>query len=168
MKTVIQEIADDMADKAFREHYVESNIKNGIPFQILAMRNARNWTQKNLAQEADTQQTAISRAENPNYGNFNLSTLKKIAAAFDVALIVRFIPFSKLLKETVYIEPEDLRVPSFKDDKGMQNLGSKPGIVVSKSPLSFISFLPNRFTVSGEVETSHSGQPIREQASFRG
>jgi hypothetical protein len=35
--------------------------------------------------------------ENPNYGNQSLTSLKKIAAACDVALVVWFVPFSRML-----------------------------------------------------------------------
>jgi len=38
-----------------------------------------------------------ARLENPNYGKHSLTTLKKIAATCDVALVVWFIPFSRLL-----------------------------------------------------------------------
>jgi hypothetical protein len=37
-----------------------------------------------------------ARLENPNYGKHTLTTLKNIAAACDVALVVWFIPFGRL------------------------------------------------------------------------
>lgn len=50
-----------------------------------------------MADKIGTNQNAVYRAENPNYGKQTITTLKKIAAAFDVALVVRFAPFSELL-----------------------------------------------------------------------
>jgi len=50
-----------------------------------------------LADKIGSNQNAIYRAENPNYGKQTITTLKKIAAAFDVALVVRFVPFSELV-----------------------------------------------------------------------
>jgi hypothetical protein len=43
-------------------------------------------------------QNAVSRLENPFYGKATITTLKRIAAVFDVALVVRFVPFSRLVK----------------------------------------------------------------------
>lgn len=43
------------------------------------------------------QNNVSARLENPNYGKHSLTTLKKIAATCDVALVVWFIPFSRLL-----------------------------------------------------------------------
>lgn len=42
-------------------------------------------------------QNAISRLESPDYGKPTLTTLKRLAAALDVALVVRFIPFSEMV-----------------------------------------------------------------------
>lgn len=60
-----------------------------------------------------TKQETLSQWENPNYGNYTLRTLKKLAAAFDVGLLVRFVPFSELIHWTVRIKPERLAPPSF-------------------------------------------------------
>jgi transcriptional regulator with XRE-family HTH domain len=42
-------------------------------------------------------QNAISRLESVSYGKPTITTLKRLAAALDVALIVRFVPFSELV-----------------------------------------------------------------------
>jgi hypothetical protein len=42
-------------------------------------------------------QHAISRLESQGYGKPTLTTLKRLAAAMDVGLIVRFVPFSELV-----------------------------------------------------------------------
>jgi hypothetical protein len=42
-------------------------------------------------------QNAVSRLESPNYGKPTITTLKRLAAALDVGLIVRFVPFSELI-----------------------------------------------------------------------
>lgn len=68
-------------------------------------------------------QQAISRLENPSYGKATLTTLKRIAAAFDVGLLVEFVPFSQLMNRvsgTSYIErgfsPDTMNVPSFEQE----------------------------------------------------
>ena len=65
-------------------------------------------------------QNAISRLENPSYGKATLTTLKRLAAAFDVALIVRFVPFGQLV---------DWASSTPRIDTGLSNF--------SLSPLSF-------------------------------
>jgi len=42
-------------------------------------------------------QNAISRLESSNYGKPTITTLKRVAAALDVGLIVRFVPFSEMI-----------------------------------------------------------------------
>jgi len=42
-------------------------------------------------------QNAISRLESPEYGKQTITTLKRLAAAMDVGLIVRLVPFSELI-----------------------------------------------------------------------
>jgi len=68
-------------------------------------------------------QNAISRLESPWYGKATIRTLKRLAAAFDVGLVIRFVPFSKLVNwvsGTPYweegISPESLAVSSFTEE----------------------------------------------------
>jgi len=75
---------------------VDSHISKTLAFQTRALREKEGWSQQTLAEKIDSNQNAVYRAENPNYGKQTITTLKKIAAAFDVALVVRFVPFSEL------------------------------------------------------------------------
>lgn len=80
-----------------RAKFVESHVSKGLAFQIRSLREREKWSQQMLASEIGSNQNAVYRAENPNYGKQTLTTLRKIAAAFDVALVVRFVPFSELI-----------------------------------------------------------------------
>jgi transcriptional regulator with XRE-family HTH domain len=116
-KTYKQELLNDLKDKEYREAFVASHINNGISFQIKTMReNRNNMTQAELANLTGMKQTAISRLENPTYGHFTLNTLKNIASAFDVALMVKFVPFSELVKWDLNLSSESLNASSFKQD----------------------------------------------------
>jgi len=42
-------------------------------------------------------QNAISRLESPGYGKPTITTLKRLAAAMDVGLMVHFVPFSQMI-----------------------------------------------------------------------
>ena len=85
--------------KEARSRFVESHLDKSIAFQIRSLRDHHGWTQGVFAEKLGIkhQNNVSARLENPNYGKHSLSTLKKIAATCDVALVVWFIPFSRLL-----------------------------------------------------------------------
>ncbi len=111
-----ENIIKELKDKQYRDAFVSSHIDIGIPHQIRALRDQRKWTQHELAQHAAMKQERISVLENPNYGKYTLQTLKKIASAFDIALIVRFVPISDLVKWELNLSPEVLEAVSFNED----------------------------------------------------
>jgi transcriptional regulator with XRE-family HTH domain len=87
------------------------------------MREARGWSQEDVAKFVGMPQTAISRLESPSYGKATITTLKRMAKVYDVGLAVRFEPFSKLMSwvsGTPYIEngltSNALAVPSFGEE----------------------------------------------------
>jgi hypothetical protein len=61
-------------------------------------------------------QPRIAAMERPSGSEPNLRTLKRLASAFDVALIVRFAPFSELVEWAEKFSPDTFTVPSFEDD----------------------------------------------------
>ena len=111
-----------LKSKEHREAFVSAYVDQTIPFQIRALRlsKQRNWTQEKLAAEAGMKQERISALENPNYGQFSLKTLKQLASAFGVALIVRFASFGELAEWEINLSSESLEVPSFKQDPYFQ------------------------------------------------
>lgn len=111
-------------NREHREAFVSACTDQTIPLQIRALRLAkdRNWTQEELAKRACMKQERISACENPNYGKFNIGTLKQLAAAFDVGLIVRFAPFSELIEWEVNMSPESIEVPSFDQEDYFKDL----------------------------------------------
>jgi hypothetical protein len=77
-----------------------------------------------MEQKTGIKQQVISRLENPYYGKATLTTLKKMAAANDVGLLVEFVPYSELINRvsgTPYVErgyrPETMNVPSFEEEE---------------------------------------------------
>jgi transcriptional regulator with XRE-family HTH domain len=102
--------------RRYREAFVSSQLKRGIPFQVRALRKQRDWSQERLAQEANLTQGVISRAEDPDYGNLTLNTLLRIAAGFDVAFAGKFVPFSELGRWFLNQSETTVQVPSFDDD----------------------------------------------------
>jgi len=119
--TYKEELLLNLKDKEYRTSFVEAHINNGIAFQIKTMRG--DLTQEELGMLAGMKQEAICRLENPNYGSFTLKTLKQIASAFDVALIVRFVPFSDLINWDLDLSAESLKVLSFDEDLDFKKQG---------------------------------------------
>ncbi len=106
-----------------RARFVESHIDKGLAYQLRAMREAREWSQEQLAGKVGMPQTAISRLESTNYGKATITTLKRIARVYDVALEVCFVPFSKFVDRisgTPYLErglsSDALDVPGFEEE----------------------------------------------------
>jgi transcriptional regulator with XRE-family HTH domain len=110
-------IWDRFRSKAYRDAFVKSHLSTNVAAQIYSMREARGWTQEELAAAADMAQARISIMEDPSYQRFSLTTLKRLASAFDVALIVRFVPFSELLEWSISLTSERLAVPSYETDR---------------------------------------------------
>lgn len=104
-----------LQDKAYRDAFVGAQIDMGLPFQIRALREQRGWTQAQLAERAGMKQPRISAVERPGEGNLNIETLRRLAAAFDVGLVVRFAPFDELIHWSETFTPDSFSIPSFED-----------------------------------------------------
>ena len=111
-------------NKAHRDAFVASQISVGLPFQIRALRKQRGLNQKELAAMAGMLQPRISAMEQVGGGQLNLDTLRKLAAALDVGLLVKFVAFSELIKWSNDFSPDDFSVPSF--DQEIADSKSEP------------------------------------------
>ena len=107
---------NDLAVKDFRNAFVEENVKTGIAFQVRALREKEGISQPQLGERAAKPQSVISRIEDPNYGKFTIRTLLDIAAAFDVALLVKFVSYTRLVTEMKDLSPRSLAVPSYDEE----------------------------------------------------
>ena len=113
-----EKLIAELRNKEYRDAFVSEHIDTGIPFQIRALREQkqRGWKQNKLASLMGVSQAWISRIEDPNYSGYSIKTLLKLASVFDVALIVSFAPFSKLIKWELDLSPESLQALSFEDE----------------------------------------------------
>ncbi len=111
-----KDLIESLKDKSFRDEFVAAHLETGISFQIRANRVARGLTQSQLGGLSEMLQTAISRLESPEHGRPNIDTLLRLASAFDVALIVRFAPFSELVDWSLALGDTKLAIPKFSED----------------------------------------------------
>jgi hypothetical protein len=65
-------------------------------------------------------QSVACRLEDPDYGKVTIQTLLEVANVFDVALRVRFVPYSTFVRNTRDVSSASMQVPEFKDDLGFR------------------------------------------------
>jgi len=111
-------------NKKTRVSYLRAKINVNVPSQIKGLRLRRKMKQEELARDAEMKQPRISAMECPGATKFNLETLIRLAAAFKVGLVVKFVPFSEMLRwennfsqDTFNVLPIDRDV-EFQERKG--------------------------------------------------
>jgi transcriptional regulator with XRE-family HTH domain len=162
-------------DKEYRHAYAEESLNVSVATQIKVLREQRNMTQQHLAEEAGMKQSMISRYENVNYSSWNISTLRKLAKAFDVDLEVRFRSFREMVESVDNFSRETLQVPKFTEDPYFQAVqpaaeGQPSGIAIALragtayAVRSDITFSAQQ-SVKPDVRSAASeaiGPPVRE------
>lgn len=97
-----QQICRLQTSQQSRASYIKAKVGVLVPAQIRGLRvssiNPSMPFQKDLAREAEVHQSRISMFETPGMANMTLETLSKVAAALRVGLIVKFVPFSEMLR----------------------------------------------------------------------
>jgi len=145
-----------MKDKGYRHGMVNAQIEIDLPFQIRALRKQRGWTQPELAVKTGMKQPRISNMEKPGVTHFSLETLRRLAEAFDVALVVRFAPFSELLNWSQSFSPDEFAVLNFEDEvKGLENSRGIPQRRPSNRVGSFTLASSHRSPIPVRVAAAH-------------
>jgi transcriptional regulator with XRE-family HTH domain len=159
-----------LRNKEYRDSFVASQISNTIAAQIFTLREARGWKQAEVAARAGMKQSRISDLEDPNYENYQTRTLVKLASAFDVGLVVRFVPFSELAKWSANRSPKDFLpiefvkdgiVPDIEDIKGDTGIAQEAGLARPESPANIDVYdMPSRIGFRIEPDV-HSAEGAR-------
>jgi transcriptional regulator with XRE-family HTH domain len=116
--------SEELKNKEYRHGLVSAQIEVDLPLQIRALRKQLVGTQPDMAVLTGMKQPRISAMEKPGGAHFTLETLRRLAEAFDVALIVRFAPFSELLDWSGKFSPDTFQVPSFSEELQAQERGA--------------------------------------------
>ena len=116
-----------------RSKFVESQVSQLIAAQVRSLRLRNKLSQPQLAEMIGTSQNQIFRLEKPISAKPKLSTLKRLAKAFDVALVVRFVPFTQFtawFSGRPYLDnglsTSALYVPSFENEMESSAIAEKP------------------------------------------
>lgn len=103
-------------DPDYRHAYADSFVDSSIATQIQVLREQRELSQSELGDATGMKQSQISRLENVNNSSWQIRTLKRIAQALDVVLVVKFESFGKILPDIESFGRKALERPSFAED----------------------------------------------------
>jgi transcriptional regulator with XRE-family HTH domain len=114
-----------LRDKDFRDHFTVDQIFELLALQVRQLREKREWTQAELGTKAGMQQVQVSRLENPDYTGSKITTLAKLANAFDVVLIVRFAPVSEFANWLSNLSADDFQPASYEEEASSLKYGTQ-------------------------------------------
>ena len=114
--SIIDRIKKRFSERRYRRAYADSFVDSYLATQIRALREQRNWTQQDLATALGMKQSQVSRMEIVDNSSWQIRTLKRLAEAFDLALVVRLESFGNVIPEIVQFSRASLERPSFDDD----------------------------------------------------
>ena len=96
-----------MKDQNKRHKYMAAKLRMDIAYQVRLLRLQRQMTQAELAEKCDTTQPAISKIEDWIADWPTIPTLRKIAFALDLGLVVKFDTWAEVWRSLI---------PSFEQD----------------------------------------------------
>ena len=79
-------------NRAFPGAFEKKRAEAEVAFQIRRLREAKGWTQKDLARKAGCSQQAISAIEQAGYKRHSLPLLRRVAQVLDADVVVALIP----------------------------------------------------------------------------
>ena len=131
ISSIGRKLLEKLQRRAYRHAYLAEHVRQRIAYQVRALRVQRRWNQGKLSNLLGKPQSVVCRLEDPSYGKLSVQTLLEIANVYDVALEVRFVPYSLFLQKSRDVSPISMQVPEFKDDVAVRPI--KPIVVRSVS-----------------------------------
>ncbi|MBZ5669768.1 MAG: helix-turn-helix domain-containing protein [Acidobacteriia bacterium] len=125
--TTTERLRKSFRDRDYADAYARSALNAYIATQIKVIREQREWTQGQLADEAGMKQPRIAVMEDVNYSSWSISTLWRLAQAFHLRLKVSFEEFGTLPHEIDTFDRQSLeRLPLEKDSFIAGNVQNQP------------------------------------------
>lgn len=169
-------LIEKLKNREYRDSFVTSSVDVGVAFQIRALRKKKKYTQNALAEMANMKQERISALENPDRAP-NISTLQRLANAFDMGLIVEIAPISKLVEKSLNLSEESFNVPSFDEDPYFQTKENEteispdsmelPKEAISSTPNNIIDMTGRLAKKTGSSSPQDIPPPIVSDGLFR-
>lgn len=113
MSVISRKFADELAEKAMRDAYLEAQTRTKLAQQIRALRVQRGWQQRELGHLMGKPQGNVARLEDREVARYTLTTLFELASAFDVGFIAKFVTYEDFLRDTDNLDEDALKVQSF-------------------------------------------------------
>lgn len=148
------------SDLEARASYVSAKLSILVPSQIRALRLKSDMPrQSDLAREAKMQQSRISMFETPGAANLTLETLSRLAAVFKCGLLVKFVPFSEMLRWENNYSQDTFEVVKIDKDQEFINPSRDSGLTthVDLAPENIV-FTPTEPDEVEPQETTVVGQ----------
>ena len=89
-RTLKYHLKTKMKDSAFKKAWHDLDDEFELLESIIKARELAGLTQEELAKKIGTKQPALSRLERGGFQKANIETLRKIAEALDVKLVIKF------------------------------------------------------------------------------
>lgn len=112
-RTLAKELAES---SEYRESYAEGFTNEFITLQIRLIRKLRGISQAQLGEMIESNQGRVSVYENKDYGQWNIETLRRIAASLGCWLKVSIESYGTLLDDAERFSAAGLARPAFEDD----------------------------------------------------
>lgn len=155
MSTIKSRILKAFHKLAYRRAYVDNLTDALLATQIQVLREQRGWSQEKLAEEAGLGQSQISKFEDVDNASWQGRTLKKVAKAFDLRLVVRFESFGTALADIEKLNRRELERPSFKDDAVFHSVDQNP--IQSDEKVASILMAAARLAPGSRKSTVYEG-----------
>ncbi|MGD1093996.1 MAG: helix-turn-helix transcriptional regulator [Bryobacteraceae bacterium] len=112
-----RKLAKELAEsREYRESYAENFSNEFITLQMKLLRKQRGLSQAQLGGRIESNQGRVSVYENKEYGQWNVDTLRRIAASLDCWLNVTIESYGTLLDKADRFSAAGLSRPGFDDD----------------------------------------------------
>ncbi len=117
MDEIRDRLLEEFHDRETRTEYADEFLDALIALQIAALRRERGMTQKKLGELAGgMKQSRISAYEKVDYSSWSVRTLRRLARALDLPLVVSFESWGDFLDRVTKLSHEDLDRPPFEKD----------------------------------------------------
>ena len=151
-----------LTNRRARFAYIRAKLGTLIPSQIRALRLRSGMPrQADLAKLASMQQSRVSMLETPG-ANVTLETLASLAALFKVGLVVKFVPFSEMLKWENSFSQDSFSVLPLNEDTNFLS----PSLQLATGPHFLPSFFLPAPSGAGSMRiTEQQNEPIASRYS---
>jgi transcriptional regulator with XRE-family HTH domain len=116
MSELVDKLRSEFQDEEYRHAYADESLNTMIATQIKVLREQRHMTQAVLAEKTGMKQPRLSVLEDASYNSWSISTLRRLARAFDLTLRVSFESFTSFILDFESLGRETLERTSFNND----------------------------------------------------